>query len=34
MPYTLTPLEKTYDLEIESLDELKGRVPMYLIVGF
>ena len=28
MPYTLTPLEKTFDLEIESLDELKGRVDV------
>ena len=28
MPYTLTPLEKTFALEIESLDELKGRVDV------
>ena len=36
MPYTLTPLEKAYDLEIETLDELKSRpdVPDRWILNF
>ncbi len=25
MPYTLTPMEEAYDLDIETLDELQGR---------
>ena len=28
MPYTLSPLEETYDLSIETLDELQGRAEV------
>ena len=36
MPYTLTPFSDAYDLEIETLDELKGRpdIPDRWILNF